>query len=102
MAEWLSTDFFEAAETASDGANAHFSEIETAFTERADEIRNPPKRKQHCKAETEQQFRSDEFTNEVELKHKEQRNPNHHPLAQFRFFNDGSSEIHHLAEKHFH
>jgi hypothetical protein len=102
MAEWLSTDFFQAAETAADGANAHFGEIETAFTERADEIGEPPKSEQHREAKTEQQFRCEKFANEIELEEKEQRNTNQHPLAQFRFFNYGSSEFHHPAEKHFH
>ena len=78
MAEWLSTEFFQArvAATRDCGAemNTRFHPIESAFTDGADEIGEPSKSEQHREAKTEQQFRCEKFTNEIELEEKEQRN----------------------------
>ncbi|MGH9747928.1 MAG: hypothetical protein ACRD59_17675 [Candidatus Acidiferrales bacterium] len=102
MAEWLSTNFFQAAETAANGANSDFCEIESAFAERANEIRNSAENQQHPKTKTEKQFRREKLTDEVELENKGQCDARQQPFAHFRFFNDANNECFQLPQKHFH
>jgi hypothetical protein len=106
MAEWLSTDFFKAAETATsriaNHSNAHLCEVQSAFTERTNEIRETAENQQHAEAESENQFRSEEFADEVELENEDHCNGGNHAPAHFRLFSDRSSECFHVPEMRFH
>jgi len=106
MAEWLSTEFFQARVTATrdSGAemNARFHPIESAFTDGADEIDNPAQNHQHGEAQHKQQFGSDQFSYQIDLENEEYSQNGQKALAYFRLFDQPYKHCLQLGKMRFH
>src|ERR1700722_7975051 len=106
MAEWLSTEFFQArvAATRDSGAesNARRHPIEPAFTDSADEIDNPAQSHQDRETQRKEQFGSDQFPHEIDLENEENSQNEQEPLAYFRLFDNPHQHCLQLREIRFH
>lgn len=92
MAKRFPADLFDRVEAAArrvaNHTNASLSVIQAAFPERSQEISQAAQHEQNGKAQAEEQLSREQFANEVELEHEQDRNPQQQALAHFRLFND--------------
>jgi hypothetical protein len=99
MAEWLSTDFFDGAESAArqhgGAARMRFGPRNSAFAGPADYVREHDDREKNRKADAENYFCGDELANEVKL--QEENNSNGPPDRTFEIFGYTNTVCRHLA-----
>jgi hypothetical protein len=94
MAEWLSTEFFHHVVTAPRGSreqsNSSFRHIQASLADSTQHVSGAAKDQQHSEDHAEQQFGSEEFTHEINLKEEKYSQPEYQSLAQFRLCRDAS------------
>jgi hypothetical protein len=93
VAEWLFTDFFDGAVAASrrtgDHVSARFRQFEAPLAKAANEVKDSDQEKNHRERDPKNQFRCEQFADEIELKDKERRQDRQHSLANLCFPNRG-------------
>jgi hypothetical protein len=94
MAEWLSTEFFHHVVTAARGSreqsNSSFRHIQASLADSTQHVSGAAKDQQHSEDHAEQQFGSEEFPHEINLKEEKYSQPEYQSLAQFRLCRDAS------------
>src|SRR5271163_2806193 len=106
MAEWLSTEFFQtriaATRDRAGDLNTSRRPIQSAFANGADEIDYPAQDHQDRETQCKEQFSSDQFAYEIDLKNEENSQNEQKALAYFRLFDQPRQHCLQLREMRFH